>query len=618
MNLKESIKRILREETDIPLKIRRRILPKLIENAFQTALDGNTMLKTKPGSMLHKASFITFANFVIDDMVEYMEDQINMDGNSYYYGNDDAYIEEVRNPLLKHYGDRIKKRYDDIVGGDVFESVLEETNIPLQVKRRINGDSLAELIHDIKSLIDSGYDESDAIYDTVRQFIASKQFKLNNDSEQSYWDSYIEVEEPLVDYLKSKLNIRESVLREETEEYKVKLVTNIIYTLYDNISFIKQSTFNGKPLLIIYFDSDDTAANIESWFDEKISRDIEEWTSGNIVVCPDWIFNWDSRKKNADVFINTELIKYDNLGNVVNESILREEMSSMMRRIFRRVDPEKMDGIFGEGLDTMTTRYIQNQHNWHAMNLDKFKSGIVSYVIVDLCMKYSDVCFGAGDFYNQVWEFLLSHYSDVMEERWNEIMSGEVNESVLKEDRKAKETISDLVKEFGLIKTSDMVGLSISQIVKVTNIPIDSDTANQILVEMMNNDELKTKYKDFNIHASSNDVFYWEAMVKTGHFHDDMIENITVAATPFWDGVKYTPVEIEWYTLLNYYGVTVYETSGEGNFYKELKHQTNFESVDELLNWYEEFYLPEVYNMVMNTLLPKMHKLVDYEIKQRG
>jgi len=549
MNLKESIKRILREETDIPLKIRRRILPKLIENAFQTALDGNTMLKTKPGSMLHKASFITFANFVIDDMVEYMEDQINMDGNSYYYGNDDAYIEEVRNPLLKHYGDRIKKRYDDIVGGDVFESVLEETNIPLQVKRRINGDSLAELIHDIKSLIDSGYDESDAIYDTVRQFIASKQYKLNNDSEQSYYD---------------------------------------------------------------------TAANIESWFDEKISRDIEEWTSGNIVVCPDWIFNWDSRKKNADVFINTELIKYDNLGNVVNESILREEMSSMMRRIFRRVDPEKMDGIFGEGLDTMTTRYIQNQHNWHAMNLDKFKSGIVSYVIVDLCMKYSDVCFGAGDFYNQVWEFLLSHYSDVMEERWNEIMSGEVNESVLKEDRKAKETISDLVKEFGLIKTSDMVGLSISQIVKVTNIPIDSDTANQILVEMMNNDALKTKYKDFNIHASSNDVFYWEAMVKTGHFHDDMIENITVAATPFWDGVKYTPVEIEWYTLLNYYGVTVYETSGEGNFYKELKHQTNFESVDELLNWYEEFYLPEVYNMVMNTLLPKMHKLVDYEIKQRG
>jgi hypothetical protein len=64
--------------------------------------------------------------------------------------------------------------------------------------------------------------------------------------------------------------------------------------------------------------------------------------------------------------------------------------------------------------------------------------------------------------------------------------------------------------------------------------------------------------------------------------------------------------------------VTVYQTQGEGGFYKELKHQTNFESVDELLNWYEEFYLPEVYNIIMNTLLPKMHKLADYEIKQRG
>ena len=102
--------------------------------------------------------------------------------------------------------------------------IREETNIPLQVKRRINGDSLAELIHDIKSLIDSGYDESDAIYDTVRQFIASKQFKLNNDSEQSYWDSYIEVEEPLVDYLKSKLNIQESILREEVKSKKSKKV----------------------------------------------------------------------------------------------------------------------------------------------------------------------------------------------------------------------------------------------------------------------------------------------------------------------------------------------------------------------------------------------------------
>ena len=306
------------------------------------------------------------------------------------------------------------------------------------------------------------------------------------------------------------------------------MVTNIIYTLYDNISFIKQSTFNGKPLLIIYFDSDDTAANIESWFDEKISRDIEEWTSGNIVVCPDWIFNWDSRKKNADVFINTELIKYDNLGNVVNESVLSEETeiplfvrrrftleelewlvndvkemiddgesldtaiydgvrefiksknfsdidefgldadywssylnyerplvryvknklniresileerNSTMRRIFRRADAEKIDEIFNGGLKTMMERYLQNKHNWRLMNFNKFKTSVIQYVIVDLCVNYSDICYGSVDFHNQVSEFLLNHYSDKIEQKWEEINSGDINESVLKEELSAR------------------------------------------------------------------------------------------------------------------------------------------------------------------------------------
>ena len=159
------------------------------------------------------------------------------------------------------------------------------------------------------------------------------------------------------------MNLQETIrriLREETEVHEVNLVKKIIYTLYDNISFIKESTFDGKPLLIIYFESDDTAANIESWFDEKISRDIREWTSGNIVVCPDWIFDWDERKKNADVFINTELIKYDNLGNVVNESILREE-TEIPLFVRRRFSPEDLEWLvndvkelidYGESLDT--------------------------------------------------------------------------------------------------------------------------------------------------------------------------------------------------------------------------------------------------------------------------
>ena len=108
----------------------------------------------------------------------------------------------------------------------------------------------------------------------------------------------------------------------------------------------------------------------------------------------------------------------------IQESVLQEEINSTMKRIFRRTEPDSMDKIFEYGFEIMTKRYLQNKHNWHKMNLDKFKSGIVSYVIVDLCTKYSDICYGGKDFYDQTWEFLLNHYSDLMEERWMGINSG--------------------------------------------------------------------------------------------------------------------------------------------------------------------------------------------------
>lgn len=107
----------------------------------------------------------------------------------------------------------------------------------------------------------------------------------------------------------------------------------------------------------------------------------------------------------------------------VIRKILKEETfkNSVMRRIFRRANPEKLDKIFVDGLGIMTARYLQNQHNWHNMTLNKFKQTIISYLIVDICTNYSDICFGAEDFYDRVFEFLWDYYSDRIEERWEEI-----------------------------------------------------------------------------------------------------------------------------------------------------------------------------------------------------
>jgi len=95
------------------------------------------------------------------------------------------------------------------------------------------------------------------------------------------------------------------VLIEEKGDDKVNLAKSLIYDLFDEVTSIDVSEFDGKPLLDIYFDSDDPAANIESWFDEVISEKIMEYTGNNIIVLPNWTFHWDDRKNNVDIYINT-------------------------------------------------------------------------------------------------------------------------------------------------------------------------------------------------------------------------------------------------------------------------------------------------------------------------
>jgi ACT domain-containing protein len=105
----------------------------------------------------------------------------------------------------------------------------EETILPLYIRRRVSMEELDDLVLDVKDLIDSNYDKTDAIYDTVRQFVATKkEFKFKDETEQVYWDSYIEVEEPLVNYVKT--NLQESIrriLREETSD-DILVIKNIL------------------------------------------------------------------------------------------------------------------------------------------------------------------------------------------------------------------------------------------------------------------------------------------------------------------------------------------------------------------------------------------------------
>jgi hypothetical protein len=112
----------------------------------------------------------------------------------------------------------------------------------------------------------------------------------------------------------------------KSEDKKLKLVKEMIYSLFDEVEFIEVDTnYEGKPLIKIYHDVDDTAANYDNWFSHRIQDEIKEMTGDGIILSPWWAPNWDVNKKNADFYIYVEKIEYDNEGNIINESENKQE-----------------------------------------------------------------------------------------------------------------------------------------------------------------------------------------------------------------------------------------------------------------------------------------------------
>ena len=188
-------------------------------------------------------------------------------------------------------------------------------------------------------------------------------------------------------------------------------------------------------------------------------------------------------------------------------------------------------------------------------------------------------------------------------------------------DDKIKDTINQLIDEFGLYEAKNMLGITFANIVKLSGQKIYTDTgmASEILYESINNGQLPIKYKEFEISTNSDGVAYWEGKFKTDRFLPDMVETIWVMATPFWDGMKLTPVEADWYSLTNETGNVLIDeiSAGEsGNYYQQLDEVEVFSNVDDLFSWYKKVYLPGVYDIIMNNYLPRLKQEMDDKLDE--
>ena len=150
-----------------------------------------------------------------------------------------------------------------------------------------------------------------------------------------------------------KSNITES--KDVSQNKKVKLVTQMIYDLFDEVTNIEQSTYLDKPLLTIYFKTNSKAANITSWFAEYVTDEIDQLIGDNVVVLPYWTFYWDPRLKNVDIYINTK--QSDEDGNVMNESKILDKIKSFFGK-----KPLTKEEMRDERLINVVVRFINETY----------------------------------------------------------------------------------------------------------------------------------------------------------------------------------------------------------------------------------------------------------------
>jgi len=195
MNLQETIRRVLREEHEdnhrkFNMFMRRR------DSQIKDSIKGSMkiILAAVNANGIDKSK-----DFVIDAICNsavillFNENNLDLGGEEYY--------EWAKIYLKKYYSDYIKEKLVEDTKKGINESLSP------WFRRRFDIDELDDLVKDVKDQIEEGQTMIDAIYDTVRQFIATKQFNDidNAGTEQEYWDSYLVYEKPLIKFVKEKL-----------------------------------------------------------------------------------------------------------------------------------------------------------------------------------------------------------------------------------------------------------------------------------------------------------------------------------------------------------------------------------------------------------------------------
>lgn len=301
MNLQESIKRILREEKKPSNFLLRRLdmLDYEVENNFY-------------GQPLGGSDICIFFKSDIEYFETIMENSIDAMYYNYFYHIDDnsgewahEYLNMV-NYIRKKYQYKIMKHYDDNCGSgsiplkESIRRVLREDTDEYRENVRVK-------ISDIQPTNRDGQSIEDAIInvkDGLTSYSQDPPFLLKRGDKYEILDGFHRIAQKILDgkkYVTSDVMIKESirkVLKESIDKFedkKLKLVKNIIYNMFDNVSVEYDSKTNE---IMVYNDAQEKLEISE------ICHVINDYTGLNVV--PWFEYNRNRIGKEPDFYLDIE------------------------------------------------------------------------------------------------------------------------------------------------------------------------------------------------------------------------------------------------------------------------------------------------------------------------
>jgi hypothetical protein len=166
-------------------------------------------------------------------------------------------------------------------------------------------------------------------------------------------------------------------------------------------------------------------------------------------------------------------------------------------------------------------------------------------------------------------------------------------------DTTSKEKIKNLIDAIGIHDAKKILGMKTTDIVNFTKMNINSELAYDIFYELFSENKLPKIYHEFELYFNIMEgILQWECTNKDIFSNKKYVEKMLIYATPFWDGENDVPIVMSYYEVLDEKtneSIIVFED----DFVESIKIDKTFKDIEELLIWIRDFYLPEVYNVII-------------------